>query len=223
APTYRGAKWGILVESLASGEIVYHYNANSFLIPASNTKLLTTAAALQRLRPEDAIFSKSVRDWVTTTNLRSNNQYAERLLKHIGGAWAAKQALTEMGISPEGFRIADGSGLSRNNFTTPRTLVNLLRAMHSDQNRDVFLSSLPVAGVSGTLRNRMRQTSAQGAVYAKTGTLRGVRALSGYLENPHHGTLIFSILVNQPGVYGNALVTGIDKVVLQLQSAAPCN
>jgi D-alanyl-D-alanine carboxypeptidase/D-alanyl-D-alanine-endopeptidase (penicillin-binding protein 4) len=144
------------------------------------------------------------------------------LLRHLGGSQSARQALTQLGVDPNGYRLADGSGLSRQNLATPRVLVDTLRAMYYAPAKDTFYASLPVAGVSGTLRNRMRQTPAQGLVLAKTGTLRGVRALSGYLNNPRYGTLVFSILANQPGYSGQALVRGIDDVVLQLTMLTDC-
>lgn len=220
--TYKG-KWGILVQKLSDGETIYHYNADLALIPASNIKILTTAAALQRLDPQTKISSnKSLQEWVNVTNLRSNNYYADTLLKYIGGYPAAKQELTRLGVNPNGFYLADGSGLSRRNAATPRALVETLRAMYSAPNREIFFASLPTAGISGTLRNRLKQTSAQGIVHAKTGTLRGVRALSGYMEHREYGTLVFSILVNQPNQSGTSLVRAIDDIVLRLNMITPC-
>lgn len=220
--TYKG-KWGILVQRLADGETIYHYNADLALIPASNIKILTTAAALQKLDPQTPISSnKSLREWVNVTNLRSNNFYADTLLKHIGGSTVVKQELSRLGVNPSSFYLADGSGLSRRNVATPRALVETLRAMYSAPNRDIFYASLPTAGMSGTLRNRLKQTPVQGTVHAKTGTLRGVRALSGYMEHQEYGTLVFSILVNQPNQSGTSLVRAIDDIVLRLNMVTPC-
>lgn len=218
-----GGSWGVLVQSLATGETIYHYNADRGFIPASNTKILTTAAALQRMEP-NANFSgnTSVREWINVVNLRSNNYYADTLLRRVGGSTTAKQILSEMGVNPNAFHFADGSGLSRNNVATPRAIVETLRIMYHDRNRDVFLASLPTAGVSGTLTNRMRQTPVQGIVRAKTGTLRGVRALSGYLDHREHGTLVFSIMVNHPTNVGTNLVNGIDQMLIRLNMAGPC-
>lgn len=221
-PPLKTARWGVLVESLNDGTVFYSKNADTYLIPASNVKLLTTAAILQRLEPQTPIRSKSLREWVSVTNLRSNNAYAETLLRYMGGSKAARQALTQLGIDPNSYRQVDGSGLSRQNAATPRALVNILRAMYVAPAREVFLASLPVAGVSGTLRNRLRQTPAQGIVSAKTGTLTGVRALSGYLTHPDYGTLVFSIIANQPRTSGQALVKGIDRIVLQLSRLNRC-
>jgi D-alanyl-D-alanine carboxypeptidase/D-alanyl-D-alanine-endopeptidase (penicillin-binding protein 4) len=218
----RSNNWGILVESLNDGTVLYSHNADKYFIPASNTKLFTTAAALQRLTPQATIRSKSLKDWITITNQRSNNYYADTLLRYIGGAQAAKSALSQLGINPNSYRLADGSGLSRHNAATPRALVSILRAMYSAQGREIFLASLPVAGMSGTLRNRMKYTPAQGMVHAKTGTLRGVRALSGYMEHPRYGTIVFSIMGNNPSQSGDSLVKTIDDIILQLSMLMPC-
>jgi D-alanyl-D-alanine carboxypeptidase/D-alanyl-D-alanine-endopeptidase (penicillin-binding protein 4) len=215
------SQWAILVESL-DGELLYNYNADLKLIPASNVKILTTAAALQLLSPTSAIGSKSLQDWVAVTNLRSNNFYADTLLRHLGGGQRAKQALQRLGVESTSYHFADGSGLSRGNRATPRALVQALRGMYHAQNNEVFFASLPTAGETGTLRNRMRQTAAQGTVHAKTGTLTGVRALSGYVEHPVYGTLVFSILGNQPNASGVALVGAIDQIVVKLTTLNGC-
>lgn len=220
-PAYKGSSWGILVESLA-GETLYHYNANRLFIPASNVKLLTTAAALQKLSPDALIHSKSLQEWITITNLESNNRYADTLLRSIGGSNVVKETLAQLGVDPASYRMADGSGLSRQNAATPGAMVSILRAMYSAPERGVFLASLPVAGMSGTLKNRLKQTPAQGVVYAKTGTLRGVRTLSGYLNHPHYKTLVFSVMVNQPNRSGQSLVKAIDEIVLRLSLLSPC-
>jgi D-alanyl-D-alanine carboxypeptidase/D-alanyl-D-alanine-endopeptidase (penicillin-binding protein 4) len=217
-----GGKWGILVQTLNDGQTIYEYNPDLYMIPASNVKIFTTVAALQKYDPQDSIRSHSLKDWITFMNLRSNNYYAETLLKFVGGPWAAKQALTRLGVNPNGYRLADGSGLSRQNQATPRALVETLRVMSFAEDKEVFFASLPVAGVSGTLSKRLRQTAAQGQVFAKTGTLRGVKALSGYMNQPQYGMLVFSILVNQPKQSTAALANAIDQVVLQIDQANNC-
>ncbi len=215
------SKWAILVESL-DGENLYNYNADLKLIPASNVKILTTAAALQSLSPQSTIGSKSLQDWVSVTNLRSNNYYADTLLRHLGGAQKVQQTLMQLGVDGGAYRMADGSGLSRYNTASPRALVQTLRGMYYAENHEVFFASLPTAGQTGTLRNRMRETPAQGTVHAKTGTLTGVRALSGYIEHPVYGTMVFSILGNQPNRSGYSLVSAIDQIVVKLTTLNGC-
>ncbi|MBE9119103.1 D-alanyl-D-alanine carboxypeptidase/D-alanyl-D-alanine-endopeptidase [Lusitaniella coriacea LEGE 07157] len=221
SPSFSRGKWGILIESL-DGQVLYRRNENKFLIPASNIKLLTTAAALQRLNPQTRIRSTSLRQWVVTTNRASNNNYANVLLRYIGGPQAVKTSLARLGINSRGYRQVDGSGLSRSNAATPTTFVDVLQAMYSAQGKEIWQESLPVAGVSGTLRNRLRNTPAQGRVRAKTGTLRGVKALSGYMDHPEYGPLVFSILVNQPNQSGARLAGAIDAVILRLTRLTPC-
>lgn len=222
SPSFAGGKWGILVTSLSKENTFYSRNADQYLIPASNVKLLTTAAALQKFDSRTSIGSKSLREWVSVTNLNSNNYYANTLLSRVGGSQVARNILTRLGIDPKSYRQADGSGLSRQNVATPRALVKTLTAMSSAKGREVFYASLPVAGISGTLKNRLRLTPAQGRVHAKTGTLRGVRALSGYLDHPDYGVMVFSIMVNQPSQSGVVLVGAIDEIVLRLTRLTPC-
>ena len=221
-PGLNNGKWAILVQSL-EGTNIYSLSPDSYMVPASNMKLLVTAAALQKLNPNGLIRSTSIGDWIKVTNLRSDNAYANVLLSYLGGSQSVQQALTDLGVDANGYRIRDGSGLSRSNLATPRTLVATLRAMSKAQGNEVFFASLPVAGISGTMKNRLRQTTAQGTVRAKTGTLRGVRALSGYVENPQYGTLVFSIITNQPTNQPSApVVKAIDEIVLRLSELIEC-
>jgi D-alanyl-D-alanine carboxypeptidase/D-alanyl-D-alanine-endopeptidase (penicillin-binding protein 4) len=89
---------------------------------------------------------------------------------------------------------------------TARAVTQLLVAMHGQPDWRAFYDSLPIGGVDGTLRSRMRGTAAAGNVHAKTGSLTGVRALSGYVTG-HDGTLYaFSILLNNYSNSGTALI-----------------
>lgn len=222
-PALSNGKWAILVQS-SDGKTLYSHNPDSYMIPASNMKLLVTAAALQRLDLSGQIRSKSIREWITVTNLRSDNAYAEVLLRYLGGSESVNEALSSLGIDTNGYRIRDGSGLSRNNLITPRTLVSTLRAMSHSKGKEVFFTSLPVAGISGTLKNRLRGSIAEGTVHAKTGTLKGVRALSGYIDHPEYGNIIFSIITNQPQTQSSAtMVAAIDEIVLRLSTIDRCS
>lgn len=221
-PELNQGKWAILVQSLG-GTNIYSLNPDSYMVPASNMKLLVTAAALQAFNPDNQINSTSIGDWIKVTNLNSDNAYANTLLSYLGGSQSVQQALTSLGVDTNGYRLRDGSGLSHHNLATPRTLVATLRAMYHGRGHEVFLASLPVAGISGTLKNRLQQTTAQGTVRAKTGTLQGVKALSGYLDHPQYGTLVFSIITNQPiNQPSDPIVQGIDDIVLQLSKLTTC-
>jgi serine-type D-Ala-D-Ala carboxypeptidase/endopeptidase (penicillin-binding protein 4) len=221
SPYFASARWGILVETLKSPTTLYSRNADSLLIPASNVKLLTTAAALQTLYRQNLDLA-ALTYRIEVVNRESDNYVADALLRQIGGVQSVQVALLPLGIDPQGYRQVDGSGLSRRNLAKPTTLVAVLRAMHSSDARDLFRSSLPVAGYTGTLKNRFRGTAVQGRLRAKTGTLDGVRALSGYLENDSYGTLLVSLVINQPGQSGEMLLWGIDSVIHQLSRLTSC-
>ena len=85
-------------------------------------------------------------------------------------------------------------------LVTPRAVVQLLQYMYGTENRDAWVSLLPVGGLDGTLSARFGQTPAAGKVYAKTGSLSHVSTLSGYIERADRSWVAFSILVNNyPG------------------------
>ncbi|HLL81209.1 MAG TPA: D-alanyl-D-alanine carboxypeptidase/D-alanyl-D-alanine-endopeptidase, partial [Longimicrobium sp.] len=137
----------------------------------------------------------------------SQNQFGEILLKTMGRV-ARNAGTAQAGLAVEdslarawqlprgGFRPADGSGLSRYNLIAPEHLVAILERMTRSPNYAVFYAAMPVARVDGTLRNRMKGTPLAGNVRAKTGTLSGVRSLSGYLTTAAGERMVFSILVN---------------------------
>ena len=114
-----------------------------------------------------------------------------------------RRLIARLGLGHHPYRIADGSGLSLYNYVSVELLCTLLRhAWRSPAIHDALLLSLPVAGVDGTLKDRMRKTSAQGNVRAKTGTLTGISSLAGYCTAANGHQLCFAV-INQ-GVMRNA-------------------
>lgn len=142
------------------------------------------------------------------TNRVSHNLFAEALLKAVGrvvggegsyrsGAAAVRTFLADVADAPpEGIEQIDGSGLSRNNLLTARTTIALLAYMMESGTRDSYFASLPPAGDPDGLRLRMRGTPAAGNLRAKTGTVRSVSALSGYVTTADGERLAFSVMVN---------------------------
>jgi serine-type D-Ala-D-Ala carboxypeptidase/endopeptidase (penicillin-binding protein 4) len=157
----------------------------------------------------------------------SQNLHAEVLLREVGrarGGAGTRQAgldqerkfLAECGIAGEEVRLVDGSGLSGLDMVTPEAVVKLLVAMHRAPYREQWLSLLPVGGQDGTLEHRFGGRPAAARIRAKTGSLSQASALSGYVESPKRGTLVFSILVNNftaPAAEVRAL---IDRIALAL-------
>lgn len=221
-PYFASAQWGILVKSLNSGEVLYSHNADHYFIPASNIKLLTTATALQMFDLRDFGAASGLLDEIRVINRDSDNYLADSLFRDLGGQLQVQTAMESLGVDPYGFRQVDGSGLSRYNMVQPATLVTLLERMRLVDSQDFFYQSLPVAGMTGTLRSRFSGTAAQGRVRAKTGTLNGVRALSGYMEAPSGESLVFSILVNQPGQSGSVMLGAIDEIVNRMTGLEQC-
>ncbi len=145
---------------------------------------------------------------VVFLNKMSDNLSAENMVKILGaesygapgttehGISSVKRTLYTFGIDTTKFLMVDGSGVSHYDLLTPDILVALLRGMHSKKDIfDLYYSSLPNAGVDGLLANRMRGTPAQNNLHAKTGTLGGVSALSGYVATADGEMLGFSIMM----------------------------
>ncbi len=160
--------------------------------------------------PDHLIFQFSsvpMHQIVNTINKVSQNLYAELLLRKLGayykdegsaksGISVVKDFLAGIGIDKEKFNMYDGSGLSRLNLVTPLQIVKLLRYMRKHPRGDYFYESLPIAGVDGSIKNRMKQTAGEGNVRAKTGYVGHVRALSGYVTTIDNEELAFSIIAN---------------------------
>jgi D-alanyl-D-alanine carboxypeptidase/D-alanyl-D-alanine-endopeptidase (penicillin-binding protein 4) len=165
-------------------------------------------AGIGRERADDvplaAVESAPLSEIVRWMGRVSDNFTAEILLKQLGaadgapgtsarGAATMRGALSQAGVPLAGTRFADGSGLSSLDRLTTRALAALLRAAWADPDiRPAFVAALPVAGISGTLADRMRRPPARGNVQAKTGTTWLASALSGYVKRRY----VFSVLQN---------------------------
>jgi D-alanyl-D-alanine carboxypeptidase/D-alanyl-D-alanine-endopeptidase (penicillin-binding protein 4) len=155
--------------------------------------------------------SATMAELARLTNRPSDNFNAETLIKALGdefgaggttraGAAVVRRTMTGFGLRP---RVADGSGLSRSNRTTPRQVVRLLQHMaEDDEAGPAFQTSLAVAGRSGTLENRMRRSVARDRCQAKTGTLNYVSALAGYCQTTSGARVAFAYLMTGVNVYG---------------------
>src|SRR5881398_3502581 len=128
------------------------------------------------------------------------------------------------GIAPGDVIQADASGLSRHDLVTPRAIVTLLNFAQKQSWFGFYYASLPVAGVDGTLEDRMKNTLAAGQIHAKTGSVEHVRTLSGFAQTPGGRRLIFSILSNNQGGKNHEAedaLTGLCVAMLEEFNAAP--
>ena len=170
----------------------------------------------------------------------SQNLYTELILRTLGklvppttttdidpfatsedlGLEAIKGFLRTVGVRPESLVLSDGSGLSRNDMITASASVELLTFMSKHRYADVFRNALPIAGVDGTLRNRMKGTAAENNVRAKTGSLSSAASLAGYVTTATGERLAFAVMVNNYPEEVEPRVMIIDPIAVLLASFA---
>lgn len=203
-----------------------------------NSMRLGSGQSVLNLPELAAIDSPPISELIKETNQKSNNVYAEVLLRSIGrthpqhytstedtstlGIALVKQRLAELGVNPQAYSLRDGSGLSRHNLVAPTALIQVLSAIAAMPEGQLFRDSLPVAGVSGSLKNRMKGTLAQGIVRAKTGSMGGIVSLSGYVNSPKYSPLVFSIILNQHDRSTSSMVKIIDEITVLLSRLKQC-
>jgi D-alanyl-D-alanine carboxypeptidase/D-alanyl-D-alanine-endopeptidase (penicillin-binding protein 4) len=158
------------------------------------------------------LHSPSLTEIVNTTDVYSDNFFAETLLKLLGarlgggGTTAAGATVVEDFARENGSAVhaVDGSGLTRSNRASPRQVVDLLLAMRGDAAGDEFIQDLALTGHEGTVADRTHGTAAYGRCRTKTGTITGVSNLSGYCFNTSGRVMAFSILMGSVGDLGLA-------------------
>ena len=152
---------------------------------------------------------RSFGEVIVNLNKESDNLSAEMTLRALSferydkpasaekGVQVIDSLIDKTGLNPKNYKIVDGSGVSHYNLVSPELLVELLKYMYfnSHENYNILKESFPIAGIDGSLENRMRKTKAFGNVHAKTGTLSGVSTFSGYLKTANNHDLAFSIFV----------------------------
>ena len=131
-----------------------------------------------------------------------------------------RRFLKTVGIRPESLDLNDGSGLSRNDMVTADSTVQLLTYMSRHRYAAVFRDALPIAGVDGTLRNRMKGTVAEGNLRAKTGSLSSAASLGGYVTTAAGEKLVFTIMVNNYPSDVEPRTVCIDPIAVLLASFA---
>lgn len=162
----------------------------------SNLKLLGTAK------------SPKLSEILTGLMKRSQNMYAETMVHVLGekekglgsysnGVEVLEDQLEMMGVADNSYIFRDGSGLSRYNYVSPEMITQINEWMHGNPDYwEVWYDTFPIAGVDGTLRNRMKGTAAEGNARGKTGLIANTRALSGYVTTASGELLAYSFIVN---------------------------
>lgn len=156
--------------------------------------------------------------------MESNNLCAEALSYHLGALYGKRPVRQEMGPkimrgfldykikAPEQYHIADGSGLSLYTYLSADIILQTLKLAYNDKNiYNTMIASLPLSGISGTMKNRTKGAVAYKKIYAKTGTVKGVCTLAGYAVAGNGHTLAFVIL-NQGSMSASTVRRWQDKV-----------
>jgi D-alanyl-D-alanine carboxypeptidase/D-alanyl-D-alanine-endopeptidase (penicillin-binding protein 4) len=164
---------------------------------------------------------------IRLTNKISQNLHAELLLRTVGqvkaglgttdaGIWLEQDFLKTAGIREGDAVLVDGSGLSQNNLVTPRAITDLLLYAFRQPWGADFLSTLPIAGVDGTLENRMKGTAAAGQLQAKTGTLEHEHSISGYATTLRGEHIVFAIFGNNNSQRGHDATAPLDEIAVAM-------
>ena len=173
------------------------------------------------------IYSPPLREIMPAFEKPSQNQIGEILFRTLGleragvgipdsGRAVVERQLLEWGVSRDGFVVRDGSGLSRYDYLSPEAIVRVLEVMSRDTSFQVFYDALPIAGVDGTLANRMKGTNAEANARGKTGFVAQARTLSGYVTSADGRLLIYSLLCNNWTVPVRAVERVQDSIVARL-------
>jgi D-alanyl-D-alanine carboxypeptidase/D-alanyl-D-alanine-endopeptidase (penicillin-binding protein 4) len=176
--------------------------------------------------------SKPLSDDLRVINKVSQNLHAEILLRLLGrekgtagtiegGLEVIRGFLARAGVPSEQYVFYDGSGLSRQNLVTPHAVVTLLQYAARQPWSTLFRDTLPVAGVDGSLSDRFKTAAVQGRIYAKTGALGGVKALSGYAATDRGEPIAFSILSNNFNLPAKRVTDAIDDIVAAILNDGP--
>jgi D-alanyl-D-alanine carboxypeptidase/D-alanyl-D-alanine-endopeptidase (penicillin-binding protein 4) len=171
--------------------------------------------------------SVPVGDSVKLVNKISQNLHTEMLLRtsaRQSGVWSTPEDLARFpeefyataGIAPGDVIQTDGSGLSRHDLVTPRALITLLNYAQKQPWFNFYFDSLPVAGIDGTLEDRMKNTPAVGKIHAKTGSLEHVRTRSGFADTVSGRRLIFSFMGNNQGAKGHEATDALDGLCVAM-------
>jgi serine-type D-Ala-D-Ala carboxypeptidase/endopeptidase (penicillin-binding protein 4) len=179
---------------------------------------------LEGMTPVCVTYSPTLGEIITVTNHESVNLYAEQLRKHLGyaiggegsfsvGADVIYNFLDSIGCEPYEARMLDGSGLSPNNNISALMTVRLLVHMYNGKDSLVFISSLPAAGVSGTMKNYFRDDVFKGRVVAKTGSIGSVRSFAGFVTTAGGRTLAFTMIANGFTAPWRRVTNGMEKIM----------
>jgi serine-type D-Ala-D-Ala carboxypeptidase/endopeptidase (penicillin-binding protein 4) len=176
--------------------------------------------AAQTLKPSQNLYTELILRTLGKLSAAPTTAVNLNRTSEAAGLEVVKMFLREAGVSPSTLVLSDGSGLSRNDMITAEATSQLLTYMHRHRYAAAFRDALPIAGVDGTLRNRLKGTPAENNLRAKTGTLSSASSLSGYVRDAAGEQLAFSIMVNNYPEDADVRASCIDPIAVLLASFA---
>lgn len=174
------------------------------------------------------VLSPPLPEILSEMDRNSDNFVAEQILRtlgaarggggtHTAGATVISETMTRFNLATaQTLKVADGSGLSRENRLTPQVLLGVLSAFYNSYLKDTFISMLAAPGGEGTLKKRLAGTPAEGRLRAKTGALSGACSLSGYISRYNGRMAAFTIVINSYSVHSNHIRALQDEIVLNM-------
>ena len=182
-------------ESLGRRGIKIHGGIGNFWLPYSAVHIRT--------------FSRPFLEIIKELNKKSNNLNAEMVLYAMAEKFYGKPATAKngvrvinnlislVGMDPTKYKLVDGSGLSWYNLISAELIIEILKYIYYNEPElfNILIDSFPIAGIDGTLEERMKDSYAENNVKAKTGTLTGASTLSGFLISRNRHQIVFSIMI----------------------------
>jgi D-alanyl-D-alanine carboxypeptidase/D-alanyl-D-alanine-endopeptidase (penicillin-binding protein 4) len=190
--------------------------------------IIETPFELKNLSLLHTTYSPTLIEIIEKTNKKSINLYAETLMRQLsiangldGSNKSATKSLTkywqQKAIDISAMKLYDGSGLSTYNLITAKQFVDILKIIYTDSlNYPNYISTLPVSGVSGTLKYFLNRSEAKTHVFAKSGSMSGIKAYSGYIETKKKNILVFSFMINNYTCSKSAVKKDMERVLTYL-------
>jgi len=215
------ARSGGLIPSVGLGLAQSTNNQSALLEIASLQSPPFSAIAAQTLKPSQNLYTEIILRTLgkqTSITAPQTSTSISTQTDEDAGLQIVRDFLRQAGVAESDLYLNDGSGLSRNDMITANATVQLLTYMIKHRYFAAFRDALPIAGVDGTLRTRLRGTPAEGNVRAKTGSLSSVASLSGYVTSAAGEHLVFSMMLNNYPDAAALRRDSIDAIAVLLAS-----
>lgn len=199
-------------------------SGNATTVRKLNLEKKTVSAKRKKLI---SILSPLLSEIVYFTNVKSDNTYAEQLLRTIGlvkgnegtteaGIIAVKNYWQSLGVNLEGLNMTDGSGLSRSNLLTTEIHANILQKISQQKWYSAFDKSLPIAGKNGSMAGLCKGTASENNLHAKTGYINRARGYAGYVKTKSGKLLCFSLLANNYTCTPTEMKKKLEKILIAM-------